>query len=202
VRVIIAAALTCAASVATAAPADCIKVTNDLDRLACYDKEAGRTPTVETLPAPAASPWLVRQETSKLTDQPTVVMSVESNETINCGWNRGQKISLVLRCMENKTVLYFSTGCHMVSSEYNDYGDITYRLDEEKSHKVGGDASTDNKALGLWSGGKSVPLIKQMLSKKQMTVRMTPYSESPFVATFNISGLGDAIKPLRQACGW
>jgi type VI secretion system protein VasI len=201
-RAIAVFAMLCVAGNAIAAPADCIKLDNDLDRLACYDKEAGRTPAVETVPTPAVSPWLVRQETSKLTDQPTVVMSVESNEIINCGWNRGQKISLVLRCMENKTVLYFSTGCHMVSNEYNDYGDITYRLDEEKSHKVGGDVSTDNKALGLWAGGKSIPLIKQMLGKKQMTVRMTPYSESPFVATFNISGLGDAIKPLRKACGW
>lgn len=186
---------------ASAAPADCIKIENDLDRLACYDKEAGRTPTVQSIAEPSGK-WLVRQETSKLTDQPTVVMSVDSNEAVNCGWNRGQKIELVLRCMENKTVLYFATGCHMVSNEYDDYGDITYRLDQEKAHKVRGDVSTDNKALGLWGGGASIPMIKQMFGKKQMIVRMTPYSESPFTATFDVIGLEKASEPLRKACHW
>lgn len=189
------------AGVAPAMAADCLKIDNDLDRLACYDREAGRTPSASTLPQ-SAGKWVVRRETSKLTDQPTVVMSIDSDEVVDCGWNRGQKIGLVLRCMENKTVLYFSTGCHMTASQYNDYGNITYRLDDEKARTVGGDASTDNRALGLWNGGKSIPVIKQMYGRKQMIVRMTPYSESPFTATFDISGAEEASKPLREACGW
>lgn len=189
------------AGVAPAMAADCLKIDNDLDRLACYDREAGRTPSASTLPQ-GTGKWVVRKETSKLTDQPTVVMSIDSDEVVDCGWNRGQKIGLVLRCMENKTVLYFSTGCHMTASQYNDYGNITYRLDDEKARTVGGDASTDNRALGLWNGGKSIPVIKQMYGRKQMIVRMTPYSESPFTATFDISGAEEASKPLREACGW
>jgi type VI secretion system protein VasI len=185
------------AGVGPAMAADCLKIDNDLDRLACYDREAGRTPSASTLPQ-SAGKWVVRRETSKLTDQPTVVMSIDSDEVVDCGWNRGQKIGLVLRCMENKTVLYFSTGCHMTASQYNDYGNITYRLDDEKARTVSGDASTDNRALGLWNGGKSIPVIKQMYGRKQMIVRMTPYSESPFTATFDISGAEEASKPLRE----
>ncbi|MFK4823175.1 type VI secretion system-associated protein TagO, partial [Paenochrobactrum sp. BZR 588] len=101
-----------------------------------------------------------------------------------------------------KTSLYINTGCHMTSSDYNDYGDVTYRLDSDKARKVGMAESTDNKALGLWSGGKSIPVIKQMLSKDEMVVRMTPYGQSPFTATFKIAGLSDAIKPLREECKW
>lgn len=67
---------------------------------------------------------------------------------------------------------------------------------------VDADASTDNKALGLWSGGKAIPVVKQMLGKSTMITRMTPFSESPFTATFNISGLNRAIEPLRKACNW
>lgn len=200
-RLVAAVAVLAATGAAEAAPSDCLKIPNDLDRLACYDRETGRTPSASTLPKTAGK-WLVRKETSKLTDQPTVVMSVDSNESIDCGWNKGEKISLVLRCMENKTVLYFATECHMTASEYNDYGDITYRLDDEKARKVGGDASTDNRALGLWSGGKSIPVIKQMFGKNQMIVRMTPYSQSPFTATFDVAGLEEASKPLREACRW
>lgn len=190
-----------ASAAPAAASSTCIKIDNDLDRLACYDKEAGRTPTAETFSAPKGK-WAIRKETSKLTDQPTVIMSVDSDEVINCGWNRGDRVSLVLRCMENKTVLYFNTGCHMASGSYTSYGDINYRIDSDKAQKVSGDASTDNRALGLWSGGRSIPVIKQMFGKSTLVARMTPYSESPFTATFNIAGLDESIAPLREACNW
>lgn len=184
-----------------AAPIDCISIDVDLDRLACYDREAGRTPKAAPVSRPTGK-WRIRKEVSKLTDEPTVVMVVESNEVVDCGWNRGKRISLVLRCMENKTVLYFDTGCHMASSDYNDYGDITYRIDDEAARTVAGNASTDNRALGLWSGGRSIPVIKQMLGKSQMVARMTPFSESPFTATFDIAGIEETIKPLQEACHW
>ncbi|EHJ7968006.1 type VI secretion protein, partial [Escherichia coli] len=29
-----------------------------------------------------------------------------------------------------------------------------------------------------------------------------PYNESPVSATFDLSGLSDALKPLQKACGW
>ncbi|WP_163265588.1 type VI secretion system-associated protein TagO [Chelativorans alearense] len=200
-RTIVTAAAILAAGSAIAAPDACIQIDSDLDRLACYDREAGRTPKQEILPTPAGK-WSVRKETSKLTDQTNVFLTVASEETVNCGWNSGDKIRLYVRCMENSTSLIFQTGCHMTSSDYNDYGHITYRLDDEKARTVSGDESTNNRSLGLWSGGRSIPVIKQMFGKSQMIVRMTPYSESPFTATFNIAGLDEAITPLRQACSW
>jgi type VI secretion system protein VasI len=89
-----------------------------------------------------------------------------------------------------------------MASNFGSYGDIEYRLDKEKARIVSGDASTDNKALGLWNGGRSIPVIKQMISKSDMIVRMTPYSQNPFTATFKVAGLDKAIEPLRKECGW
>lgn len=178
----------------------CMKIGADLDRLSCYDKVSGRTPKVE--PVASKGAWTSRTETSKLTDQTSVFLSVQSDEVIDCGWNRGGKISLHLRCQEDSTDLFFVTNCHMTSGSYSSYGDIEYRIDSEKSKKVDGTASTDNKALGLWGGGRSIPVIKQMIGKQKVVVRMTPYSESPFTATFDISGLDESIKPLRKECGW
>lgn len=179
----------------------CIKMENDLDRLACYDKISGRTPLI-TPAKDVAGKWQLRTTTSKLTDDKNITLFLASEETVNCGWNRGDKIDLILRCQEKKTSMYFNTGCHMTSSDYNDYGDVTYRLDSDKARKVGMAESTDNKALGLWSGGKSIPVIKQMLGKDEMVVRMTPYGQSPFTATFKITGLSEAIEPLRKECNW
>ena len=61
--------LALATAPAFAAPQDCAPIENDLDRLACYDREAGRTPAVATVPN--ASAWKVRLETSEMTDTPT-----------------------------------------------------------------------------------------------------------------------------------
>lgn len=186
----------------TAVRADnCISIENDLDRLACYDRAEGRSPKVERVTA-SPGKWVVQKETSKLTDQTNVFLGLQSEEMVNCGWNRNEKITLVVRCHENTTSLYFNTGCHMTSSEYDDYGTVRYRLDDDKARSFKGDASTNNRSLGLWSGGRSIPVIKSMFGKRQMVVRMTPYSENPFTATFNITGLKEAAEPLRKACGW
>lgn len=64
------------------------------------------------------------------------------------------------------------------------------------------DASTSNRALGHFSGGKAIPLIKRMLGKEQMLTRFTPFGESAVTANFPIKGVEEAIKPLREACKW
>lgn len=179
---------------------NCVRIQNDLDRLACYDKAAGRTPRVERIAA-SAGVWEVHKATSKLTDQTNVSLWVDSDEPVDCRWRRGTKISLVVKCAEDKTTLYFATGCHMTDSRHNNYGNITYRLDKEKAQTVQGTASTNSRALGLWGGG-AIQLAKKMFGKSQMVVRMTPYGQSPFIATFKIAGLEQAIKPLRAACNW
>ena len=187
-------------SQAAAAPVECANIDIDLDRLACYDREVGRIPKITALPGKGA--WVVRSEKSVLTDRIEVFMSVRSDENVVCGWNKGARVNLTLRCMDNTTALIFDTGCHMTSSEYNSHGDVTYRIDAEKARSVSMVESTDNRSLGLWSGGKAIPMIKQMLGKSRVVARMTPYGENPITATFPVSGLEDAIKPLRQACDW
>lgn len=179
---------------------DCATVTNDLDRLACYDRESGRTTT--PVVTQGEGKWTVRTDKNKLTDQTDVFLSIDSDDTVNCRFSSGERVTLVVRCYENRTSLILNTGCHMTSSRYNDYGDVTYRIDQEPSKTVGMQESTDNRSLGLWSGNRSIPLIKQMLGKTQMIVKMTPYGNSPIMATFQIAGLDKAIEPLRKACSW
>ena len=101
--------------------------------------------------------------------------------------------------MENTTSVYITTsGCHLASSEYNDYGHVTYRIDHEPAETRGFSESTDNRALGLWSGGEAIPFIKSMFGRNNLITRFTPFSESPVTARFSIAGLEDAVAPLRE----
>ena len=192
----------------------CAEISNDLDRLACYDNLSGRTPKVTSIQSGSNGKWGVRSEKSQLTDRTDVFLTLSSNERINCRFNDNKKILLQIYCRDNKkillqiycrdnkTSLLFNTGCHMASSQYNSYGDVDFRLDNNKARVLSMTDSTDNKALGLWTGGSSIPIIKSMIGKKTLVVRMTPYGESSFTSTFDVSGLENAIKPARAACGW
>jgi len=190
-----------AGGAAAADVAECVRIESDLDRLACYDKASGKTPT-ETNLNPTGK-WGVRVEKSDFKDTTDVYMSVASDDPINCGRISGPRYAqLYLRCQENSTAIYISTQCHLTSSRYNDYGSVDVRIDDARSRKIPMDSSTSNDSLGLWSGGRAIPFIKTMLGGDIMLVRFTPYGESPVTARFQISGLDEAIKPLRESCGW
>lgn len=109
----------------------------------------------------------------------------------------------MLRCMENKTAaMLITSSCHLTSSRYNDYGDIQYRVDDKPAKTKSFEASTSNDTLGLWEGGKAIPFIKELFGGDKVVMKFTPYGESPRLVTFDISGLDEAIKPLREQCGW
>lgn len=170
-----------------------------MDRLSCYDTALGRdTVTTETATENA---WAISTETSDFKDTTDVFMSVQSEEPVSCGYSGSRKLKLLLRCMENTTALYINTHCH-VASGFHGYGRVEYRIDSHPARKRNFTDSTDNRALGLWSGGKSIPLIKSMFGADRLLVRFTPFNENPVSASFAISGMEDAIAPLRKNCNW
>lgn len=207
-NVVVGALLTVALSNFAAAPvraddplAACAKVDNDLDRLACYDRLSGRTPAV-TVAATSPGEWYVQTEKSTITDDTDVTLSVESAEDASCRFLSSGKATLFVRCHENATALVIHTGCHMTSSEYDDYGDVDIRLDSERARTVSMTESTTNEALGLWNGGSAIPLIKQIFGKQKLLARVRPYAANQITFSFNVTGLQEAIAPLRKACGW
>jgi len=179
---------------------ECREVENDLDRLACYDRESGRTPVTETLDTPTESPWTVRSTQSEMTDDTTVTLTVDTEDALRCGFTPSTA-TLVLRCQENTTVIYINTSCHLTSG-VGGYGRVTYRFDDNPSETREFRDSTNNRSLGLWGGGKSIPLIKKMFSHSSALFRFTPYGDNAVTARFDVSGLEEAITPLREACHW
>jgi len=87
-------------------------------------------------------------------------------------------------------------------SDLEGRGTVTYRIDTAKAQKKEFTESTDHEALGLWNGGSAIPWIKAMFGGARMYVEATPFSESAVSDFMPISGLEEAIKPLRESCGW
>lgn len=177
---------------------ECREIDNDLDRLACYDLQSGRTPKAESVQTD--NKWDVRIESSDFDDTKSVFISTKSESDLSCGFLSQRPATLTIRCMENTTSVLFTTNCHV--TDIQDYGKVDVRLDRDPAFVVNTYASTNNKTLGLWEGHRSIPFIKKMFGKDQMVIRFTPFSESPVTAKFDVSGLEETIKPLRESCGW
>lgn len=177
----------------------CLVIENDMDRLSCYDRALGRE-AVQT-ETDAKSVWSVRTETSDFKDTTDVYLSVESDEPVRCGFSGTRRLTLFLRCVENTTALIIGTHCH-VASGFHGYGQVEYRIDRKPAVKRNFTDSTNNRSLGLWNGGKSIPVIKSLFGGTSLLVRFTPFNENPVSARFDISGLEQAIAPLRQNCNW
>lgn len=178
----------------------CAAVDDAGERLLCYDGvfRVDRQSKAEIPP----SKWQQSTAASKIDDSQTVFLFVMSDDTFS-GKYGDDRVSaeLYLRCYENKTSIILTFGNHFMADS-GGFGEVTFRIDNEKAFTRSLVASTDHKALGLWEGGKAIPFIKALLSAKKLTVRATPYSESPITTTFTVAGLSAVVDSLRKACGW
>lgn len=179
---------------------ECLQIENDLDRLGCFDRESGISPHVEI--KHGTGKWVTKIEKSKFKDTTDVYLQLGSTNSLSCSRAGAESsATLLLMCRENTTEMYITTACHLTSG-HGGYGRVDIRLDDEKSFTSDMTASTNNKALGLSGGRQSIPIVKKMIGKNIMLTRFTPFGESSVTAEFLISGLSDAIVPLRESCGW
>ncbi|TBF97416.1 type VI secretion system-associated protein TagO [Rhizobium leguminosarum] len=168
---------------------DCATTPSDSDRLFCYDKIFKPEPAAVSS---AVSKWIVENEKSKMDDSDIFNISVTADT---------DGALLNIRCEEKVTSLYFTLGGTFMADIEN-YGRIRYRLDAEKTKSKSFVISTDNEALGLWSGGSAIPFVKQLLGHKTLTAEITGYNESTSTVEFDLTGIDEQIRPLRKQCGW
>ena len=180
----------------------CAAVENGVKRLECYDalaKKRGVTPAkAKAVEVASSGKWTTFKTTSKLDDSTNVTLRLEAEETIpnKLGLSRETPV-LFISCRENTTLAYIDWGVFGINET-----SMTHRVDKQKAQTRTWAISTDYEAVGRWSGGSSIPFIKSLFGHNQLLTQITPYGASPVTVTFEISGLEQAIKPLREECNW
>ena len=180
--------------------AKCAAESNSVKRLECFDLLSKRlgvaSPKTSTT---TISKWRVNKETSRIDDSSNVTISVNADSPIS-GWPRKTVTpSLVLRCKERKTEAYIVTGMSPQVEYGADGATVTLRFDKEKATKYQTSKSTDGEALFF---GQSVGLIKKMVQHTTLLFEFVPFNSSPAITTFDLRGLADAVKPLKETCKW
>lgn len=176
----------------------CAAIPAATDRLACYD--ALFQVTADADPARTGK-WTLRTGVSPMTDQPTVFLSLDSENAIPAPEGRFGPGVLRLRCQENTTAAFMTFNDHLMA-DAEGHGRVEYRIDDRPMNRVEMDANANALSLGLWNGRRSIPWITSLLGHDRLVVRATPPGESALTLTFDIGGLDAAIVDLRDTCGW
>jgi type VI secretion system protein VasI len=175
--------------------AKCAVVDGDLSRLECFDNLAVEKSLNGRQPQPTSidekGEWNVSIDLNPIDDSKTVTLALES-ESGESSW--GDRVFLVARCKSNKTELYIG---------WNDYlgneADVLTRVGKNKAVTQSWGLSTNSKAT---FHSNPIPFLKEMLSSPKLIAQVTPYNANPITATFNTTGLSNAVAPLRETCVW
>ena len=176
--------------------AKCAGKEGDASRLICYDdlaKSIGADkPKIITK---NKGKWVVSESKSEIDDTLTVTMMLDASDNIVNPYGQFSRPTLILRCSENTTNAYINWDMFLGMDSIK----VLTRIDKQKAKTRSWYISTDNKAA---FAPKNIAFIRSLFGHEKLLQQLTPYSESPKTASFEIGGLKEAIKPLRKACGW
>ena len=175
----------------------CKSINDNEQRLACYDAAFEvNTSVVETN---SKSKWVITDEVSPIDDSKTVILSLKSDSPIKSDFSQVIP-TLNIQCKERETDFYINFNIFLST---HDIKPIT-RIDSDKAvNGVEWSISTDYKALFYPGSQKKInEFIKTLKDKKKLFIQVTPFSKGSVNTTFDLTGLDEAIKPVREACNW
>lgn len=126
-------------------------------------------------------------------------MSLPAESPIE-GWPAKKFLPVLqVRCKEKKTEAYIVTGMSPMVEYGVDTATVTLRLDKQPAFKLAASKSTDGEALFLPG---AVSLVKRISGGDTLLFQFVPFNSSGQMTTFDVRGLGEAVKPVREACRW
>ena len=177
--------------------AKCASIADKDRRLECFDAVADTLGNDKALirPATAYGKWFVSTKQSMIDDSTNVYLSLEAEDDIDTGYGTTRPI-LHLRCSENKTSLFIVWNLYLGENSI----EVLTRVDQQKAKSSYWSISTDNKAI--FAPGRDTKYAKILARHKTLIVQLTPSGRSPLRATFDVTGLAEAMRPLQEACHW
>lgn len=194
---LVAALISSSASFATNPLAVCMTEKDPATRLRCYDLLA---PSLETVREPQSKPaqesegrdspqseWLVNEGTSPVDDRPEIFAYLSS---------RDGKISIVLRCKDNRTDAFLNPSTY-IGRAYKPK--VTTRINSEKAISSAWVTSVDGEAA---FSPAPIPFIKSLPNSGTLFVRIDNYDGRRSEGTFDLGMMSDVKARIGKVCGW
>jgi type VI secretion system protein VasI len=146
-------------------------------------------------------------------DPETLLVVSESPDSLQGMFGKSTHPRIFLRCMDRKTEMFVDAGMPL-NREVKQYTyetdsgytistgmrtNVRFRFDEKKPVTKWMSTGDDGDSVFF---SRPIDMIKQMLSAKRLLVEVEPLRMASQVASFELEGLAEAIKPLRGQCKW
>ncbi len=181
--------------------AQCVAIMDDLERLACYDEHAISVGLEVTALIPIEPGTLTVSTDVNTAADPSANPSAEpstvtiTSYSVSGTSSEGDAITMVMRCRRNRTELYIRWRDYLGSWAY-----VRTRVGDDDRGTRQWNLSADARSSYYPRG--TVGFIEDMIEAGSAEFEVTPYVQDPVTAVFDMSELGNAIGPLREACGW
>jgi type VI secretion system protein VasI len=173
----------------------CAGDTNPVTRLSCFDdfaKANGLAPSSKEVAANSTGKWRISSDKDPLTDKSVHYAMLDADEG---GGRFGKSYLLIVRCKSGKTEAFLNWDTFLGSDGLN----VTSRIDKVPATTSYWSISTDHKASFM---PQQVATLKKFEGASSYVVNLTPYSESPITAIFDVTGANEAFKDIRRDCRW
>lgn len=173
----------------------CAAESNPVKRLSCFDalaKANGLAPQTIDTSTTSAGKWATSTDTDPLTDKAVHYAMLTADE----GKGRfGDNVTMIIRCKNTRTEVFINWNTFLGTEGLN----VTSRIDRNPAGTAYWTISTDHKASFM---PQATAALKKFEGASSFVVNLTPYSESPITAVFDISSSNEAFKDIRRDCKW
>jgi hypothetical protein len=175
--------------------ANCAALDVETARLDCFEQ---LTRAITQMPAEAPAPresrfkgsagpgeWKVETATNPMDDTTSVGLALVDGT---------DSMQLVLLCQRGKPRAYVTTGRYLGANVTT----VVTRIGGAKAETKEWPLSMNQKAA--FYPGDAGPFIKKLLAANRLVVQVSPLSENPTTAVFDMTELPSVVAPLRQTC--
>jgi len=172
--------------------AKCAAIEGDLERLEAYDNLAqslGVAYSKVTHPdIKGTGKWTFSKEINPVDDTITITFILDSDSGKSI---YGETIYLVLRYRSKKTEAYISWNSYLGNEAY-----VLTRIGTEKAITQLWSMATNNQST--FYPKDDIEFIRKLMNVDRFVAQVTPYSESPITAVFDVRGLRDAVEQFDE----
>ena len=142
--------------------------------------------------------WEYGKSVDPMTD---TVMQIAMADAVSGEGKYGDPIDLAVSCISSTAIVAIGWGSFIgMDPTFKHKQEVTLRWDStdaiSSAWELGSDRDTVDNTMLFDSESES--FVKDMLRHDQLIARVTPYSGSSLTATFDLTGLEEAIKPLYE----
>lgn len=168
-------------------------ISDSLKRLAAYDDIAARAKLTRESNAETNTSgyWSIDRSVSPIDDSVTINAYLASENKVSTRLSQNN-LALIVRYQEGELNAFISFRNFMGS----DAIDTTMRFDREPAFEISLTNSTDHTAGFI---PRPWRFIEKLAKTNSLTVRATPYGESPVTVTFNVAGFSDLLPQFEAA---